>query len=77
MESKGIGLDKFFTSLADNGPWALVAGFLIWWLIKNADKTQTLLISVLTDFRGAIDRLTTSVDKLGERMDDLERRHKE
>lgn len=57
-------MSVFLTQLGANGPWALVAGFLLWQVIKawNADRATTT--QLLGEFRSVLDRLATEIHNL-------------
>jgi hypothetical protein len=59
-------------SLAQNGPWAVVAGFLLWTVIKawNSDRDQ--VTKLLGDFKDALSGLQKAVEHLTERLDRLD-----
>ena len=64
--------DMAWSSLAQNGPWAVVAGFLLWTVIKawNADRDQ--VTKLLGDFKDALSGLQKAVEHLTERLDRLD-----
>lgn len=57
-------MDAVLTRLAENGPWAMVAGFLLWQVITawTADRRQ--LAELLTEFRDVIGGLERAVADL-------------
>lgn len=50
--------------LGQNGPWAAMAGLLLWQLLKDRSADRTLLVSLLTDFKAAIVNLESSIREL-------------
>lgn len=57
-------MDDFFKSLAENGPWALVAGFLLHQVIKAWTTDRNQLNGLLTDFKDALISLKGAVEDL-------------
>jgi K+ transporter len=69
------GESQLLTGLASNGPWALVAGFLLWQVMKawTADRQQ--VTELLKEFKASIDELTHAVKAIvGERQEHGRRR---
>lgn len=64
--------DIALEALAQNGPWALVAGFLLWTVIKawNGDREQ--VTKLLGDFKDALSGLQKAVEHLTDRLDRLD-----
>jgi hypothetical protein len=64
--------DLAWSVLAQNGPWAVVAGFLLWTVIKawNSDRDQ--VTKLLGDFKDALSGLQRAVEHLTERLDRLD-----
>jgi len=60
---------SIFASLAQNGPWALVAGWLLWTVIKAWSKDREIIMELLGDFRSSIDALRAAVERLGTHLD--------
>ena len=56
--------NELWQGLANNGPWALVAGFLLQQVIKawTADRQQ--LVVLMTEFRDALNALKSAVEDL-------------
>lgn len=57
-------METVWKSFAENGPWAMVAGFLLFQVMKawSADRTQ--LNDLLTGFKDALLKLTDAVEDL-------------
>lgn len=55
-------------SLAQNGPWALVAGLLLWQVLKAWNKDRDQLTTLIMDFKTTLDGLKIAVEHLTERM---------
>lgn len=64
--------DTAWSALAQNGPWAIMAGFLLWTVIKawNADRDQ--VTKLLGDFKDALSGLQGAVEHLTDRLDRLD-----
>lgn len=58
--------ETFWLELGKSGPWALVAGFLLWTVIQawNSDRRQ--VTTLLGEFKSAIEKLTVSLDHVVE-----------
>jgi hypothetical protein len=71
------GESQLLTGLASNGPWALVAGFLLWQIMKawTADRQQ--VTELLREFKASIDELTHAVKAWGGDIDSEIRRERE
>lgn len=69
--------DVFMKELAQNGPWAIVAGFLLWTVIKAWTADRGMVTQLLSEFRSSIDKLSAAVTKLTERLDHIEAMHEE
>jgi len=70
-------MDELLKGLATNGPWAMVAGFLLWKVIDawTADRKQ--VTTLMGEFRGTLEALKTSVDHLARQFDDGRHMRKE
>ena len=80
---------EFIRPLAQNGPWALVAGFLLWTVIKAWNGDRQLTFGLLGDFQKAIEGLVTAVqnlvvvvekvhlvvEKVNERLDEIDKKN--
>lgn len=66
-------MDTFLTELAKSGPWALVAGFLIWMLVKERQAFQAKVLEVLDEFKSALHENTRAITKLADHLNHLER----
>ncbi len=58
--------ETFFNELAKSGPWAGVAGFLLYTVIKAWNKDREQVTVLLGEFRQSLDRLSTEIHNLGE-----------
>ena len=58
--------DAFITELAKSGPWAAVAGFLLWTVIKAWNKDREQVTGLLGEFRTSLDKLAQEIHNLGE-----------
>ena len=61
-------MNEFLTELAKSGPWAVMAGFLLWTVIKAWTVDRAQVTQLLGEFRGTLDGLKTAVDHLAERL---------
>ena len=59
-------------SLAQNGPWAVVAGFLLHIVIKNWMGDRAQLTSLLSEFKDALTGLQKAVEHLTQRIDRID-----
>lgn len=50
--------------LAKSGPWAGVAGFLLWTVIKAWNKDRDQVTELLGEFRKSLDSLTHQIELL-------------
>lgn len=68
-------MDPFLTELAKSGPWALVAGLLLWRVLAawTADRAQ--VTQLLGEFRLTLDRFGDKIDKLAQAIDRDAARH--
>jgi hypothetical protein len=64
--------EEMLKGLGSNGPWALVAGFLIWHLLKLGKEDRDQVVNLLTTFRTTLDGLKSAVEKLTDRIDGME-----
>ncbi len=55
---------EFLTPLAQNGPWALVAGFLLWKVIEAWQSDRKQLTELLTGFSKTLEALAKSIEDL-------------
>ncbi|MGV3613851.1 MAG: hypothetical protein ACO1SV_00830 [Fimbriimonas sp.] len=53
----------FYAELGKSGPWALVAGVLLWTVIKAWNADRATVMEVLPQFRDAIVALKNSVEQ--------------
>ena len=56
--------------LLANSPWAAMAGFLLWQVIKAWTGDRAQVTSLLGEFKSTLDRLSVSVDALTRRLDE-------
>jgi hypothetical protein len=61
--------DTLLSGLASNGPWAAMAGFLLWQLLKAWQGDRQQLTDLLSSFKGALDSLKEAVEHLTNRLD--------
>lgn len=61
-----MGDVQFLDELAKNGPWAAVAGFLLWAVIKAWNKDRDQVTVLLGEFRISLEKLATEIHTLGE-----------
>ena len=64
--------DPFLTALASNGPWAVLAGFLLVKVINAWTKDRDQVTSLLSEFKPAIDALRGAVEALTHRLDGMD-----
>ena len=57
-------MDEMYKSLASNGPWALVALFLLNQVIRAWTNDRSQLTVLLGDFKSALYSLTSAVEGL-------------
>lgn len=57
---------KFMDELAKSGPWAAVAGFLLWTVIKAWNKDRDQVTVLLGEFRLSLEKLASEIHTLGE-----------
>ena len=58
--------DTVLSELAKSGPWAVVAGFLLWTVIKAWNKDREQVTGLLGEFRTSLDKLAQEIHNLGE-----------
>ena len=61
-------MNEFVTELAKSGPWAGVAAFLLYTVIKAWTSDRGQVTQLLGEFRVTLDGLKMSVDHLSERL---------
>lgn len=66
--------DSFLVELGKSGPWALVAGVLLWTVINAWNSDRQALTQLLTDFKSTLDGLKNAVDHLTDRLERIEKR---
>lgn len=57
-------MDQLLTSLAANGPWAVMAGWLLTRVIKAWTDDRNQLVNLLTEFKDALHSLKDAVEDL-------------
>lgn len=62
-------LNELMEMMATHGPVAIIAGFLIWQVVKAWGSDRAALISMLTEFRETLDGLKRAVERLSERLE--------
>ena len=61
-------MDELIRGLATNGPWAMVAGFLLWKVIEAWNKDREQVTLLIGDFRETLQALKASVDHLADQL---------
>lgn len=59
-------MDTFLLELAKSGPWAVVAGFLLWTILKAWTDDRKQVTELLGEFRATLDKLSDKLDRLAE-----------
>lgn len=59
----------FWDSLGSSGPWAVVAGFLLWKIIEAWSGDRKQLTALIGDFKATLEGLKTAVEHLTARLD--------
>lgn len=54
----------WIVEIAKAGPWATVAGLLLWTVIKAWNKDREQVTGLLGEFRGSMDKLTHQIEML-------------
>lgn len=57
-------MDEMVKSLAANGPWALMAGWLLTQVIRAWTNDRNQLVNLLTEFKDALMSLKSAVEEL-------------
>ena len=65
---------ELVTGIANNGPWALVAGFLLMQVMNAWKGDRDQLTKLLIDFKTTLDGLKGAVDNLSERLDSMDKK---
>ena len=65
---------ELVTGLANNGPWALVAGFLLWQVMNAWKGDREQLTTLLAQFKATLDGLKQAVDNLTDRLDQIDKK---
>jgi len=63
---------QLLTAFAKEGPWALITFLLVAWIVKQSTTDRQMMYTLMQEFRASIDSLKTAVDKLTNRLEDLE-----
>ena len=64
-------MDTFLLELAKSGPWALVAGFLLWQLLRDKAADREMLTSFLTEFSKTQAKIMSEVGDIAESLKTL------
>jgi hypothetical protein len=62
---------ELIKGLANNGPWAAVAGLLLWQVIKAWTEDRKTASILMSEFRASIDALRVNVEALKVSIDKL------
>ncbi len=65
--------EEVLKGLGANGPWAVVAGALIWHLLKLGKEDRAQVVDLLTTFKNTLDGLKIAVEKLTDQIDGMDR----
>lgn len=57
-------MDTFLLELAKSGPWALVAGFLLWKIIQAWTGDRAQVNELLGDFKVTLEGVRTEIGRL-------------
>jgi len=68
------GLSEFLRSFGANGPWAAVAGLLLWKILGAWSEDRKQLTELITDFKTTLDGLKVAVEHLTDRLNNERRR---
>lgn len=60
--------------LASNGPWAIMAGFLLSQILKAWNADRTSLVELMGQFKQSLDSLKVAVDQLRQSIEIIESR---
>ena len=61
-------MDEFWKGLAENGAWALVAGFLLHTVIKAWAADRAQMVVLMTEFKDALYALKSAVEEMNRRL---------
>ena len=64
-------MDTFLIELAKSGPWAVVAGFLLWQLLRDKAADRDTMIKFMTDFQGTQNAIVGEVRDIARSLRDL------
>lgn len=70
---------EIFKSFATNGPWAVMAGFLLWQVMKAWEQDRKQLKEFLVELKSSLDKLTHAVEAIAtwnEHMEQMEVSHR-
>lgn len=62
---------SFLVELGKSGPWAAVAGFLLWQVIRAWDRDRNQVTELLRDFSTTLDGLKHEIHNLAETQNRL------
>lgn len=66
-------MNELLTEVGKSGPWAGVAGFLLWTVIKAWDGDRRALTALLGEFKQTLEGLRSAVEHLSDRLERVER----
>jgi hypothetical protein len=64
---------EVYKAFEKEGAWAVLALISIGWVLRMAAKDREMLVNLMFQFKSAIDGLSYSVEKLGDRLESLEK----
>lgn len=64
-------MDTFLLELAKSGPWALVAGFLLWQIIRDKAADRETMVKFMTDFQNTQNAIVGEVRDIARSLRDL------
>jgi hypothetical protein len=62
-------VDALLAALSVHGPTAIMAGFLMWQVVKAWSADRSALINLLTEFRATLEGLKLAVERLSDRLE--------
>ncbi len=66
----------WISELAKNGPWAAMAGLLLFYVLRGWTEDRKQVTALLGEFRTSIDSLTREIHQLGEIQKTIQERSK-